>query len=369
MRQLVIIILLLASPASAVVIDRQVTLGQSYFIGSLIVDKTYINDTIISKKLYVNDDLPVVVNPPQPPPVLNETPPVINITPPVNVTPPANETPPKPPPLNLSNSTPKNDTPVAENCTPRRVISHEYMPVEQIYSELSDIPGVSEETIGHTVEGRPIKAFSLGYGRTFLFDGRLHGIEDCGALNGLYFVKWASTQELKAKIIFIPGINLDNKVGRINAHDVDLNRNFPHGWIPTPNDGYAYSGESPASEPETKAMVAFLDKTRPDVFMDVHCGQRLARFQEMNSLAWNIQSEVRRLDAIRGTNAYGKYGVRQIGTATHGYIIATAQDYATTSLLLESDTWDSLPSTPSCYESEEWPDQRVLYQAILNSIS
>ena len=55
---------------------------------------------------------------------------------------------------------------------------------------------------------------------------------------------------------------------RQNAHRVDLNRNWPHRW--TNLTGMYYSGTGPRSEPETRAMLAFLRGLRPKYVVSIH---------------------------------------------------------------------------------------------------
>ena len=50
---------------------------------------------------------------------------------------------------------------------------------------------------------------------------------------------------------------------RKNAHGVDLNRNYPYHWV-APRPATTSPGPKPASEPETRAMMRFLAKVRPD---------------------------------------------------------------------------------------------------------
>lgn len=58
---------------------------------------------------------------------------------------------------------------------------------------------------------------------------------------------------------------------RHNARQVDLNRNFPQDWAPLQQPGdYEYAGTGPASEPETRAMMTFLDDLDPDLTVWFH---------------------------------------------------------------------------------------------------
>ena len=68
----------------------------------------------------------------------------------------------------------------------------------------------------------------------------------------------------------VPAYNPDGlaRGTRRNAHGVDLNRNYPYHWAPL--TGSYYSGPEPASEPETRAMMRFLAKVRPDWILSFH---------------------------------------------------------------------------------------------------
>ncbi len=68
----------------------------------------------------------------------------------------------------------------------------------------------------------------------------------------------------------IPQYNRDGVIRhtRQNAHGVDLNRNFTRNW--QRQGGSTNSGPRPASEPETKAVMAFLRKIRPTYVVSFH---------------------------------------------------------------------------------------------------
>ena len=68
----------------------------------------------------------------------------------------------------------------------------------------------------------------------------------------------------------IPTYNPDGlaRGTRRNARGVDLNRNFPHKWVDL--DGTYESGRHPASEPETRAVMAFLEEIDPFRVVSFH---------------------------------------------------------------------------------------------------
>jgi protein MpaA len=127
--------------------------------------------------------------------------------------------------------------------------------------------------LGRSAEGRPIIAERYGTpgGRRVLVIGVIHGDEDDGV---------AIIDELRARPVpagvelwLVESMNPDGQAAqdRHNGNAVDLNRNFPYNWGPIGGPGDPqYAGTGPASEPETAAVVNFIDQLQPDVAIWYH---------------------------------------------------------------------------------------------------
>jgi murein peptide amidase A len=133
--------------------------------------------------------------------------------------------------------------------------------------------------VGRSVQKRPITAVQLGDPagtRVALVVGVIHGDERAG-LRIVRALKRRAGQDPAAlegtQLWVIETVNPDGLRAhtRKNAHGVDLNRNFPFRWrddVPHSN-GY-YPGPRPASEPETRAVMAFARRIRPDLSVWYH---------------------------------------------------------------------------------------------------
>ncbi len=132
-------------------------------------------------------------------------------------------------------------------------------------------PAVIEtRVIGHSVKDRPIVAYHLGqpgepvvvvlaamHGNEAAPSRILRSLRDGARIRGV-------------DLWLVPTYNPDGvtRHTRKNAHGVDLNRNFPYRWRDL--DGTYESGPRPGSEPETKAVMAFLRDVRPRRIVSFH---------------------------------------------------------------------------------------------------
>jgi murein peptide amidase A len=133
--------------------------------------------------------------------------------------------------------------------------------------------------IGHSVQKRAITAVQLGDPagtRVALVVGVIHGDERAG-LRIVRALKRRAAQDQAAlagtQLWAIDSVNPDGLSAhtRKNAHGVDLNRNFPFRWrddVPHSN-GY-YPGPRAGSEPETRAVMAFVRRLQPDLSVWYH---------------------------------------------------------------------------------------------------
>ena len=132
------------------------------------------------------------------------------------------------------------------------------------------------ETIGHSEQGRAIRALRVGSPRArvkVLVVGTIHGNEPAGR---------AVVRRLRrarpprgTALWLVDSANPDGTAAntRWNAHGVDLNRNFPYRW--QPQDGVYESGPGPASEAETRVLQRFIERERPRVTLWYHQALRI----------------------------------------------------------------------------------------------
>lgn len=255
-----------------------------------------------------------------------------------------------------------------------RGIGDVYHSNQEVYSLLDGLPGVEKEVIGESFLGEPIYLYKLGSdgaNHTFLFDGRLHGAEDCGTESGLSFLSWvlrngSSESEYIRKntqLLFLPIINVDT-TRRQNARreaapfGVDLNRNFDYGWGKSgssdPLDTYQYRGAHAASEPETRAVISALQKYSPDVYMNVHCGMETLSSETDDALSQRILATIAGVSASKSTDTISYYKPRMgasVSSSGNGMARSSGYFHGASSWLFEVSTWEHLPESLNEYES------------------
>ena len=129
--------------------------------------------------------------------------------------------------------------------------------------------------IGESVDGISIDACQLNGSNpaaenTLLVIGTIHGDEPDGkrVIDQLE----ASGAPKNTNIWLIRDGNPDgaNLATRRNANQVDINRNFPIRWMPSDPLARTYSGPSPASEPETLALMNAVKTIKPTRIVVFH---------------------------------------------------------------------------------------------------
>ena len=132
-------------------------------------------------------------------------------------------------------------------------------------------PAPGWETIGHSEQGRPIRALLVGSPRArvkVLVVGLIHGNEQAGRA---VVARLRHARPPRGTALWlVDSANPDGMAAgtRWNAHGVDLNRNFPYRW--QPQDGVYESGPGPASEPETQVMQRFIEREHPRITIWYH---------------------------------------------------------------------------------------------------
>lgn len=175
------------------------------------------------------------------------------------------------------------------------------VPVVQVATTTPTPKGPLHRTIGHSVQGRTIDEYTFGTGTTrLLFVGGMHGGYEWNSVVLAYeFIDYLNTPEnvpLGLTISVIPTANPDgtfdvvgkegkftandildvsNKplgYGRLNAHSVDLNRNFDCNWKPTSTwrGTKVAAGSAPFSEPEAAAIREAVTSEKPSAVIFWH---------------------------------------------------------------------------------------------------
>ncbi len=136
---------------------------------------------------------------------------------------------------------------------------------------------MSVQTLGYSVEGRPIVAHTFGtLEHPVLIVGGFHGNEQASVHVSEKLIDMLRGDPglcAGGGLVVVPNVNPDGyKRGtRKNARAVDLNRNFPTGnWTQSHQDHPSHGGSAPLSEPESRAVLELVQKLKPSLIISVH---------------------------------------------------------------------------------------------------
>lgn len=131
-------------------------------------------------------------------------------------------------------------------------------------------------SLGKTVKGRDIMATVYGNGpkRVLIFGG-IHGDEPHTTVLARALAVNINKETLPPDLtlVIVPDVNPDGLMAatRVNANGVDINRNFPSKtWRSDYTEQKRYPGAQPSSEPETRAILALLERYPPHLVVTLH---------------------------------------------------------------------------------------------------
>lgn len=171
------------------------------------------------------------------------------------------------------------------------------------------------ETIGYSVENRPIEAFIYGDGyKKILFVGGTHAGTEGNAVELMNMWNTYLSNNIHLipdyyQVVIIPVHNPDGQAKgiRYNARGVDLNRNFA--TINWSSVAYLWSksvsgGEFAFSEPENSTLKSFIEKERIEKLISYHSAADQIFASEIHPGTIYGQS----LDFARYYNSFANYG-------------------------------------------------------------
>jgi hypothetical protein len=150
------------------------------------------------------------------------------------------------------------------------------------------ISGSKPTIIGYSVSGRPLEVYTFGNGeKQRMIVAGIHGGYEWNtiALADELITHISDNPDIipsDVTLYILRNLNPDGDArdhgydGRVNDHGVDLNRNFPTNWAADwERDGcWDYGpttgGTGPASEPETRALIVFLQSHKIQALISYH---------------------------------------------------------------------------------------------------
>jgi predicted deacylase len=144
------------------------------------------------------------------------------------------------------------------------------------------------ETIGHSMEGRPLNVYAFGNGeQERMIVAGIHGGDEWNTItlaNQLIKHLNKNPDDIPddVTLYILPNLNPDgearahNKYGRLNHNGVDLNRNFPVNWLKDWDRAGCWNslptsgGIEPGSEAETQALMNFINSHNIQALISYH---------------------------------------------------------------------------------------------------
>ena len=142
--------------------------------------------------------------------------------------------------------------------------------------------------IGHSIDGHPIEVYDFGAGKIArMIVAGVHGGYEWNTITLAdelinYLRTHPETIPTDKRLFILRALNPDGEIrshsfdGRANSNGVDINRNFPAYWQESwPRQGCwdqgpISAGNFAASEPETKALINFIDSHPIDALLSYH---------------------------------------------------------------------------------------------------
>jgi len=155
---------------------------------------------------------------------------------------------------------------------------------------ITPTPHQTPKIIGYTVQGRPLEVFTFGNGRVHrMIVAGIHGGYEGNTVELAYQLMDYLHDHPEAipnevTLYILPNLNPDgyaaggkaNPDARANANGVDLNRNWPDHWQADWSRQGCFAqrilspGAYAASEPETVALIMFINLYKPDALISYH---------------------------------------------------------------------------------------------------
>lgn len=252
--------------------------------------------------------------------------------------------------------------------------------IKNYYDQPTVSSGIPKFDIGYSVNSNPINVCKIGNGQQrILFVGGIHGNEVGGIKVAHHLIDWLSQSMHEYKnftFYVIPCLNPDGYeqalknpdywngglIGRFNGNRVDLNRNFDTPSFQTESvwsRGKNYSeettvhcGRTPLSEPETKALIDFINQEHIKTYIAFH-----------NTAA----------DVMGSNNEQGKR-LAKIFSRTTNYKLITHEDWVTLKQTGTAKEWCDLNNITYLEIegrdrwSSDWPTHQSGIKAVLQAL-